>query len=356
MSEYFTSYSESEPTVTKASATSPTNQDLDIDHSADATASCPECSGSITLDGDDLACEECGLLISDSTTIDPGPEWRATTQEEKQAKRRAGPPKNELIGDKGLSTNMGYLSESDYSSLSPERRDQLVRMRRRSSESKSHTNDSGVNYALGQISRITTALGYQKAVAERAARLFRNAHSEGVAVGRSLDSLSAAIVYIALRIDQKPVTLDDVAGVSSASRESITNIYSATKRELGLPIPPQHPVDYLPRIASEAGVSNSFEQATRRFLEAADGTGRLQGKDPAGVAAAALYTLHKLTPPGTYTAPDEDFVTVDTLADIADIDPTTLLNGRRRLQDYLCGEDGEREIDAPIACPRNAPA
>lgn len=354
MSRPYTDYSTSPEIATKASSASSTT--APTSHPADEeTATCPECGGAIELEANELACADCGLVISDSAPVDTSRDWRAYTHEERTQRRRVGPGVDELHHQKGLTTNIGYLSQSDYGGLSKERRTQLRRIRRRNTETKLGNNGSNVAYCLNETKRMATALGYQRADAEQAARLFRRAHDAGLAVGRSLDGLTAATLYIALRIERKPITLDDIEHVSTASRTTIANIYTVTKRELNLPIPPQHPADYLPQIASTIDAPNELRRATKELLKAADGTGRLQGKNPAGMAAAAIYTLIELTPDGAFVPEDLRLVSQRELADIADVDPSTIQSGRKRYREFLCGGGSESpptRIDAPISCPR----
>ncbi|MCK4567098.1 MAG: transcription initiation factor IIB, partial [Candidatus Thorarchaeota archaeon] len=47
-------------------------------------------------------CSVCGLVASDRTA-DTGPEWRAFTAEEKNARARVGAPATYTIADKGIS-------------------------------------------------------------------------------------------------------------------------------------------------------------------------------------------------------------------------------------------------------------
>jgi transcription initiation factor TFIIB len=355
MSQQFTSYAASQHIATKASTTTTDNHEATAHPKSQAAATCPECDGEITLEDNELACDGCGLVVSDSAPVDNSPEWRAYTSEERNSRRRVGPGADELHHKKGLATDIGYLSQSDYGNLSSERRNQLRRFRQRNVEAKYGGSGSNIAYCLSETKRMATALGYQRADAEQAARLFRRAHDAGVAVGRSLDALTAATLYMALRIDRKPITLDQIEQVSTANRDAITNLYTVTKRELGLPIPPQHAADYLPQIASAIGASNELQRATKDLLKSVDGTGRLQGKNPSGMAAAALYTLDELTPDGVYSGEGTSLVTQQELADIADVDPATIKKGRDRYREFLCGNDSEGHptaIEAPVMCPR----
>ncbi|MFX0045398.1 MAG: TFIIB-type zinc ribbon-containing protein, partial [Candidatus Hermodarchaeota archaeon] len=69
------------------------------------TFTCPDCGGHEVvqdLEKGERICATCGLVVSDHR-IDTGPEWRAFTSDEKDARSRAGAPSSYAIHDKGLS-------------------------------------------------------------------------------------------------------------------------------------------------------------------------------------------------------------------------------------------------------------
>ncbi|MFW9844139.1 MAG: TFIIB-type zinc ribbon-containing protein, partial [Candidatus Thorarchaeota archaeon] len=65
----------------------------------DAGFACPECGGKEVvqdLEKGERICASCGLVVSEHR-IDTGPEWRAFTSDEKDARSRAGAPTNYAI-------------------------------------------------------------------------------------------------------------------------------------------------------------------------------------------------------------------------------------------------------------------
>ena len=58
-------------------------------------------------------CTSCGCVISDRH-VDTGPEWRAFTAEERNARARTGSPMTLTMADKGLATTIGW-SDRDAS-------------------------------------------------------------------------------------------------------------------------------------------------------------------------------------------------------------------------------------------------
>ena len=79
-----------------------------------ATQTCPECeSEEIIQDGDELLCEDCGLVL-DEQAIDHGPEWRAFNANERDSKSRVGAPTTQTMHDKGLTTTIDWKNKDAY--------------------------------------------------------------------------------------------------------------------------------------------------------------------------------------------------------------------------------------------------
>jgi len=60
-------------------------------------------------------------------------------------------------------------------------------------------------------------------------------------------------------------------------------------------MPVATPMDYVPRFASELGLSGRTEAKAIEILEMATRRGITSGKGPTGVAAAAIYLAGKIT-------------------------------------------------------------
>jgi transcription initiation factor TFIIB len=154
---------------------------------------------------------------------------------------------------------------------------------------------------LWLVSRLCRALGLPERVEEEAARLCRAAVERGLAVGRSVEAVAAAAVYLACRVAGEHVKLDRLAGVlcelepdlSYRSRNGlIQEVWRAVKhlaRGLGVNPRPARPEDMLVALASKLGLPASTVTEAVKILEAARRRGVHSGKSPLALAAAALY-------------------------------------------------------------------
>jgi len=88
-------------------------------------------------------------------------------------------------------------------------------------------------------------------------------------------------------------TIDEITDASHSSRKEFEAAYDALNRDLGLPIEPTHPREYLPRYANQLGLPTRIERRARELVERTETEGILNGRNPSGVAAACLYTAAK---------------------------------------------------------------
>jgi len=246
--------------------------------------SCAECGGEVQSNGNEAVCSECGLVCSDDP-IDRGPEWRSTDEE--TDKRRTGAPLTRARHDRGLSTEIGFGTGSD---VSGSRQRQLVRMRRQHNQARlSSKRDRNKMYAYTEIRRLVSSLSLPTSVREQSCALFDSAQSEDLLCGRSLEGFAAAAVYATCRTRSISRTMEEITEVSRAERSELKAAYDALNRDLGLPIGPIKPTEYLPRYASELDLDNEVESKAREFAVILSENGEIGGKNPSGVAAACLY-------------------------------------------------------------------
>jgi transcription initiation factor TFIIB len=86
-----------------------------------------------------------------------------------------------------------------------------------------------------------------------------------------------------------PRTLEEIAEHARVDKKEIGRSYRFIVKELNIRINPTNPIDYIPRFASELGLSSNVQQRAIEILEQAINLGLTSGRGPMGVAAAALY-------------------------------------------------------------------
>jgi len=259
----------------------------------EGTELCPEC-GSKKLVEDplrgEIVCAECGYVVSDHL-IDRGPEWRAFDSEQRSQRERTGAPSTYSLHDKGLSS---VIDKRDLDitgrRLAPKATSQFFRLRKWDSRSKiQKSRDRHLVTALADIERIVGLLNLPKNIREAASLLYRRVVDNGLARGRSIELLSAAVVYITCRQFEVPRTLEEIASATKLSSKEIGRSYRFICRRLDISLPPVSPITYVPRFGSFLGIPGPIQQRAIEILRRVLSMGLASGKGPMGIAAAALY-------------------------------------------------------------------
>jgi len=282
------------------------------------TSACPECNGSLKQDGCETVCTYCGLVV-DEDSIDRGPDWRSFEDDDTD-RARAGAPLTRSRHDRGLSTEIGHSTR-----LKGRKRRQMARLRREHRRAQvSSKRDRNQIYAFTEIRRIIGSLGLSEAIRDRSCVLFESAQKAGLLQGRSLEGFAAAAVYATCRTEGVARTVEELCRAARASPDELRVAYDALNRELGLPTGPIDPREYVPRFATALELPTSVRTRAEELVDEARAEGIIGGRNPAGVAAACLYTA----------AQERDVaLTQGEAAAAADVTPVTLRGTYRELQE-----------------------
>src|SRR5579862_2206134 len=254
---------------------------------------CPRCGkGPMVVDnaGGELVCSSCGFVVKDKIE-ETGPEWRAFSKEEKDDRSRGGIPTSIAMHDMGLATVIGSVNkDASGKSLSGSMKATVDRLRTWDSRSQVHEpQDRNLRQAFSELDRLSDKLSVSDAVIEKAAYIYRKALERGLVRGRSISALIAASLYAACRDTETPRTLKDVSAVSNVKKKDIARCYRLLLREMDLRMPVVDPTKCDSRIASKAGLTEKTKRRALEILKRAEETRTSAGKDPMGLAAAALY-------------------------------------------------------------------
>ncbi|RLI58331.1 MAG: transcription initiation factor IIB [Candidatus Thorarchaeota archaeon] len=261
---------------------------------------CPEC-GSTDLIRDntkgEVICTTCGLVLSDHR-IDSGPEWRAFTSDERDARSRTGAPASYTMHDKGLSTLIDWRDrDGKGTAFNARQRAQIYRLRKWQIRTRVHSSlDRNLAQAMTEIERLSSQLGLSQSLKEHAARLYRKLIAGRLWKSRSIDATAAAAVYAACRHRRSPRSVEEIAEHSRESKKKISAHYRMLVTKLKLRMPISSPRNYVPRFVSELGLPPEVQQMTMSILEQArEVRGLVTGRDPRGLAAAAIYIASIMT-------------------------------------------------------------
>ncbi len=252
---------------------------------------CPNCgSNDVITDQDrgEKICSNCGFVIEDRM-IDFSTDWRAYNQEEYEKKARAEAPSSIINHD--LSTYIG-LENTDAlgKPISGDKRIQFYRLINRQFQIRNqYSKDRNLKKANQELERLCSQLEVSRNVKETAGLLYKKSFEAGAVRGYPIDSMIAASVYAAARIRRVPRTLDEISNSTQISAKRVAQCYRIIVTRMKFRIPPTKPMDFLTRMSTELGLSTSVQQLAVEIITGATNQKLTIGKDPIGLAAAALY-------------------------------------------------------------------
>jgi len=235
-------------------------------------------------------CGKCGYVISE-TLQDSGPEWRSFSKEGGTDPTRTGAPTILAMHDRGLATIISPMNrDSSGKPLTSAMKSTIERLRTWDSRSKVNASaDRNLRQALSELSTLKDKLSLSDAVIEKASYIYRKALEKGLVRGRSISALIAASLYAACRDTETPRTLKDVADAGNIKKKDISRCYRILHKELDLKMPVVDPIQCIARIASKLGITEKTKRYAAKVLKVAQEHEESAGKDPMGLAAAALY-------------------------------------------------------------------
>jgi len=291
---------------------------------------CPECGNETIIQDEDsgeIICGSCGLVITESI-INKGPEWRAFTQSEKESRSRVGVPISFSVHDKGLTTMIGRVGRDAFGRKIPlKTKLQMLRLRKWQIRSRVHSSiDRNLAQAMAELDRLTDKLHIPPPIKEKAAIVYRKALDKGLVRGRSISAIAAASLYAACRLTQTPRTLREIAQHSPIDKKDIARCYRLLLRELRLQMPVPAAKLRVPKIAAKVGIGEKTQQKAVEILRKAESLKTTAGKDPMGLAAAALYIACVM---------NDEKRTQKMIADAAGVTEVTIRNRYKGLKDAL---------------------
>ena len=239
----------------------------------------------------DLICTECGLVI-ESRIIDECSEWRTFGDGDKD-RGGADPSRtvgatNVMLTGGGLSTTIGKNPDGTYNAT-------LTRLHNRGMNP-----DKALISAFHSIGEFADAMGMNRVVRDGACDLYRMVTSAHSTLGKSNVAMYAACLYIAARQEGMTRTFKEVCGAAQGTTvKEIGRCYKFILKVcdgLNMQMNEQMitPELLTNRFCGNLGMSDHdflklCSHIVRTFRELRDSEGHKSEKQPASVAAAAIF-------------------------------------------------------------------
>ena len=291
---------------------------------------CPECASKNLVhdyDTGETICGACGLVLYEQM-LDKGPEWRAFTQQEKASRSRVGMPTSYSIHDKGLSTTISQVDRDAFGRKLPlSTRLQMWRLRKWQIRSRVHSStDRNLAQAMAELERLSSKVSISLPIKEKAAVIYRKALDKALVRGRSINAIAAAALYAACRKSGSPRTLREIAEASLVDKKDVARCYRLLLQELDFHMPISDPLTYVSKIAEKNGISGKTQGLAIAILREARQKRFSAGKDPMGMAAAALYIA---------CVQNKEKITQKDIAEASGVTEVTVRNRYKALKEQL---------------------
>jgi len=172
------------------------------------------------------------------------------------------------------------------------------------------------------VADLAEALGLPDEVRERAEAIYRRALEMRLHLGRSKAAVGTGSLYLACRLAKLPVSFADISDVSGVDRKDVARCFRLLLRTFDISLPLIDPITYAAKIASSLNLSDGVKDLAAKVIRIALEGEVTAGKDPMGVAAAAVYIA---------CVARNERITQKAIANVASITEVTIRNRCRAL-------------------------
>jgi len=253
---------------------------------------CPKCGSRdivSDLDVGERVCTHCGLVI-DEDVLEVSRDWKDANESGEAERRDVGFGELLYAYSGGSATSFDSDKDVHGRQLPLESRLRMDRLKRYDARSRlDDTWRRNMSIAMAELDRLATALALPPGVKKQTAQIYRKALAQDLIRGRSIDDFVAASVYAACRQAEVPRPLKAVSEASGRRHDDITRTYRLLVKELRLKPPIDGPMKFVPAISTKLNLRSETEKKAVDILRRAAERRALVGKEPRGLAAAALY-------------------------------------------------------------------
>lgn len=287
---------------------------------------CPNCGNNRSItdsETGEIICTKCGFVILEKVS-EPIRGWHGYTIEpgirviprQITTLARTGMGLSTLIGRPDRDAGIGYkaVMQSNFD-----------RLRRIDYRIKAQT-ERNLIHAFRELNRLKSILGLSEMMVERSAYIYRKAQERGLVRGRTVKAVMGASIYVVFREMGVSRVLDDLSKEMDVKRKDLAKVYRVIIKELDLKVPMIDPIKCIAKIANRLDVSERTMREAISLMNNIISSGLATGKDPMGMAGAALYIT---------CIERGEKVNKDDLAEAAGVSVMTLRKDRALIEDNL---------------------
>ncbi|MFX1443990.1 MAG: transcription initiation factor IIB family protein [Promethearchaeota archaeon] len=148
--------------------------------------------------------------------------------------------------------------------------------------------------AITELKRLASILNLPNYITELAFYFYKKSFEKKLVKGRSIKSMVAACTYFACRTKNIPITYSEILKESTEPKKMLKSCYRSLVSMFNLKIPYMNPISFIPKYISKLNLNFEIEKLTIRILNSYLKNEIIDGKNPKGICAGALYLASKL--------------------------------------------------------------
>ncbi|MFX0100880.1 MAG: transcription initiation factor IIB family protein [Candidatus Hodarchaeota archaeon] len=265
--------------------------DFCVDYIEDLGEDCCEKPDLFETTEGEFVCRNCGMCHGARMVAQ---ERRAYTRDEIKSRKTSEPVWRHF----GPRTVIGLnYANTSHQNLSARKRTLFNRLNK-INNSLISSKERNFWEARPKLLNLVRKIGVPDYIMETAWKIYSEVAQQKLTMGRSIDSFICASLYIAIRVHNFPRLLDELLDHVSSTPRRVHQALGITLRnvlpKLGLKYRPISATALIYRFGSELEYPIELQKSAVELLEKAKSNGLVKtGKDPRGLAAAALYLVGK---------------------------------------------------------------
>jgi len=242
----------------------------------------------IEYDGN-YVCRNCGLVHGPVLIMS---EKRIFSHEDIENKKQNEPVKN--YGARTIISNKN-MSDFNGNNIDIKNRLKFAKLSK-INNSFATTYERNMSIATPKLKSFCAKLGIPPSTTEESLYYYSKAVKKRLTMGKSIECLICACIYLAVRLRKLPRTIEEIAEVGEVSPKCVRRTYRMLLKNLSLPN--MSPVDYkqyIIKFGNDLGIDLETQKRAIQIIQEAEKNSKIKllGKDPKGFAAAALYIACK---------------------------------------------------------------
>ena len=162
------------------------------------------------------------------------------------------------------------------------------RLRKWDYRTKNNSKKRSLTQAFIILDSVSNKMGLPENAKEHTAYIYRKASDNGIIKGNSIESMLSASAYAACKQLGIPRSLEETVKATNTDRKTLSRTYRRLVQKLDLDVGSQK-IDYVSKIANLVNVSERIKRTSSKILRDAKEDNIHVGKNPLGLAAAAVY-------------------------------------------------------------------